>query len=116
MADWHLWLPPALTKRRFRIYMAGHLVSVIGGWIQQVALAWLVFRLTSSIFLLGCHGLPAQHLLSAARAARRARRRPAAAPAALIGIDLVLAACAVLLAVMVLPACTTSMPISASPR
>ena len=56
MADWHLWLPPALTKRRFRYYTAGHLVSVIGGWIQQVALAWLVFRLTDSIFLLGVTG------------------------------------------------------------
>ena len=56
MADWHLWLPPALTKRRFRLYTAGHLVSVIGGWIQQVALAWLVFRLTDSIFLLGLTG------------------------------------------------------------
>ena len=56
MADWHLWLPPALTKRRFRYYTAGHLVSVIGGWIQQVALAWLVFRLTDSIFLLGLTG------------------------------------------------------------
>ena len=56
MADWHLWLPPALTKPRFRLYTAGHLVSVIGGWIQQVALAWLVFRLTESIFLLGLTG------------------------------------------------------------
>ncbi len=56
MADWHLWLPPALTKRRFRLYTAGHLVSVIGGWIQQVALAWLVFRLTQSTFLLGLTG------------------------------------------------------------
>src|SRR5262249_55366082 len=30
VADWHLWLPPALTKRRFRIYTAGHVVSVTG--------------------------------------------------------------------------------------
>ena len=56
MADWHLWLPPALTKRRFRIYVAGHTVSVIGGWIQQIALAWLIYRLTGSIFLLGLSG------------------------------------------------------------
>jgi MFS family permease len=56
VADWHLWLPPALTKRRFRLYTAGHTVSVTGGWIQQVALAWLVFRLTNSIFLLGLTG------------------------------------------------------------
>jgi len=56
LPDWQLWLPPALTKRRFRLYTAGHLVSVIGGWIQQVALAWLVFRLSNSIFLLGLTG------------------------------------------------------------
>ena len=48
MADWHLWLPPALTKRRFRIYVAGHTVSVIGGWIQQIALAWLIYRASFS--------------------------------------------------------------------
>ena len=56
MADWHLWVPPALTKRRFRIYTVGHVISVTGGWVQQVALAWLVFRLTNSIFLLGLTG------------------------------------------------------------
>jgi MFS family permease len=56
VADWHLWLPPALAKPRFRLYAAGHAVSVIGSWIQQVALAWLVFRLTQSIFLLGVTG------------------------------------------------------------
>ena len=56
MADWHLWLPPALAKRRFRLYAAGHTVAVIGSWIQQVALSWLVFRLTGSIFLLGVTG------------------------------------------------------------
>ena len=39
MADWHLWLPPALTKPRFRLYAAGHTVAVIGAWIQQVALS-----------------------------------------------------------------------------
>ena len=29
---------------------------MIGGWIQQVAVAWLVFRLTNSAFLLGLAG------------------------------------------------------------
>ena len=56
MADWQLWLPPALSKPRFRLYVAGHSVSVIGGWIQQVAIAWLVFRLTNSAVLLGLAG------------------------------------------------------------
>jgi MFS family permease len=100
VADWHLWLPPALTKRRFRLYIAGHTVSVIGGWIQQVALAWLVFRLTNSIFLLGLTGflLNIFYLLLgpvAGLAADRLPRLPA-----LILIDLVLAALAVGLALM----------------
>ncbi len=102
MADWHLWLPPALTKRRFRIYTLGHAISVTGGWIQQVALAWLVFRLTNSIFLLGLAGflLNIFYLLLgpvAGLAADRLPRLPA-----LILIDLVLAALAVWLALMAL--------------
>jgi MFS family permease len=56
VADWHLWLPPALRKPRFRLYAAGHAVSVIGRWIQQIALSWLVYRLSDSIFLLGVTG------------------------------------------------------------
>ena len=56
MANWQLWLPPALSKPRFRLYVAGHTVSVIGGWIQQVAISWLVFRLTNSAVLLGLAG------------------------------------------------------------
>jgi len=102
VADWHLWLPPALTKRRFRIYTLGHVISVTGGWIQQVALAWLVFRLTNSIFLLGLTGflLNIFYLLLgpvAGLAADRVPRLPT-----LILIDLVLAALSVWLALMAL--------------
>lgn len=50
------FLPPAFAKPRFRIFAAGQAVSVIGSWIQQVALAWLVYRLTGSVFLLGLTG------------------------------------------------------------
>jgi MFS family permease len=100
VADWHLWLPPALAKGRFRLYTAGHTVSVIGGWIQQVALAWLVFRLTNSIFLLGLAGflLNIFYLLLGpvtGIAADRLPRLPV-----LIAIDLVLAALSVVLAAM----------------
>ncbi len=100
MADWHLWLPPALTKRRFRLYTAGHTVSVIGGWIQQVALAWLVFRLTNSIFLLGLTGflLNIFYLLLGPIAGLAADRLPRLPT--LIVIDLVLAALAMWLALM----------------
>ena len=50
------FLPPAFAKPRFRIFAAGQVVSVVGSWIQQVALAWLVFRLTGDVFLLGLTG------------------------------------------------------------
>jgi MFS family permease len=100
MADWHLWLPPALAKRRFRLYAAGHTVSVIGFWIQHVALSWLVYRLTESIFLLGLTGflLNIFYLLLGPVGGIVADRLPRLKM--LIAIDLFLAACAALLAVL----------------
>jgi MFS family permease len=100
VADWHLWLPPALSKQRFRIYVAGHTVSVIGGWIQQVAISWLVYRLTDSIFLLGLTGflLNIFYLLLGAVAGIAADRLPRLSM--LIVIDVFLAAMALLLAVL----------------
>jgi MFS family permease len=100
VAGWRLWLPPALSKRRFRLYTAGHLVSVIGGWIQQVALAWLVYRLTQSTFLLGLTGflLNIFYLLLGPAAGIVADRMPRLPT--LILIDVILAALSVGLAVM----------------
>ena len=100
MADWHLWLPPALTKARFRLYVAGQMVAVVGGWIQQVALAWLVFRLTNSSLLLGLAGflLNIFYLLLGPVAGLAADRLPRLRT--LIAIDIALAALAGLLAVM----------------
>ena len=43
----------ALAHRPFRLYFFGQAVSILGSWIQQVALAWLVYRLTGSAALLG---------------------------------------------------------------
>jgi MFS family permease len=54
------YLPPALQKPRVRLYTAGHIVSVLGGWFQQIALSWLVYRLTGSVFLLGLTGFLSQ--------------------------------------------------------
>ena len=100
MADWHLWLPPALAKPRFRLYAAGHTVAVIGAWVQQVALSWLVFRLTQSIFLLGVTGflLNIFYLLLGSVGGMAADRLPRLK--LLIGIDLFLAACAAVLTVL----------------
>ena len=116
MADWQLWLPPALTKPRFRLYVTGHTVSVIGGWIQQVAISWLVYRLTGSIFLLGVTGflLNIFYLLLGALAGLAADRLPRLPM--LIAIDVFLAAMALLLAVMAASASRPSAPTSPSPR
>jgi MFS family permease len=46
----------SLNVRSFRVYWLGMLVSLIGTWIQQVALSWLVFELTNSVLLLGIVG------------------------------------------------------------
>ena len=100
MADWHLWLPPALSKPRFRLYAAGHTVAVIGAWIQQVAISWLVFRLSGSVVLLGITGFLMNifYLLLGPVGGLAADRLPRLK--FLIAIDLFLAACAALLAAM----------------
>ena len=43
----------ALRHRNFRLFTVGQSVSLIGNWMQQVAMGWLVYRLTNSAFLLG---------------------------------------------------------------
>ena len=43
----------ALAHRNFRLYIAGQGVSIIGSWMQQVAMAWLVYQLTHSPAWLG---------------------------------------------------------------
>ena len=43
----------ALRHRNFRLFFAGQLVSLIGTWMQTVAQAWLVLKLTNSSLMLG---------------------------------------------------------------
>jgi MFS family permease len=50
----------ALRHRNFRLFLAGQLVSLCGSWMQQVALGWLVYRLTGSPLLLGLVGFCTQ--------------------------------------------------------
>lgn len=50
----------SLRHRNYRLYLAGQLVSVCGTWMQQVALSWLVYRLTGSATLLGVVGFATQ--------------------------------------------------------
>ncbi len=50
----------ALRHRNYRLFFSGQLVSLIGTWMQQVAEAWLVYRLTGSAALLGLAGFASQ--------------------------------------------------------
>jgi MFS family permease len=50
----------ALRHRNFRLFLGGQVVSLTGTWMQQVALGWLVYRLTHSAFLLGLVGFAGQ--------------------------------------------------------
>lgn len=43
----------ALRHRNFRIFLTGQGISVIGTWMQSVAMGWLVYRLTGSPLTLG---------------------------------------------------------------
>ncbi len=43
----------AFRHRNYRLFFFGQGVSLIGTWTQQVALSWLVYRLTGSTLLLG---------------------------------------------------------------
>ncbi|MGH7554671.1 MAG: MFS transporter, partial [Longimicrobiales bacterium] len=50
----------ALRHRNFRLFTVGQTISLIGTWMQQVAVGWLVYRLTDSAFLLGLVGFVSQ--------------------------------------------------------
>ena len=43
----------ALKHRNFQLFFGGQLISLTGTWMQNVAQAWLVYRLTGSSLLLG---------------------------------------------------------------
>jgi MFS family permease len=46
----------ALKNRNYRLFFGGQGISMIGTWMQQIALNWLVYRLTGSAMLLGVVG------------------------------------------------------------
>lgn len=43
----------ALASRNYRLFCMGQGISLLGTWMQQVALSWLVYRLTHSPLMLG---------------------------------------------------------------
>lgn len=48
-----MFLIRALRYRNYRLFFIGHGTSLIGTWMTQIAISWLVYRLTGSAFLLG---------------------------------------------------------------
>jgi len=53
-------LARALKHRNYRLFFFGQGTSMIGTWMQQTALGWLVYRLTGSTVLLGVVAFCAQ--------------------------------------------------------
>ena len=50
----------ALSSRNYRLFFGGQGISLIGTWMQQIAMSWLVYRMTNSPFLLGLVGFSSQ--------------------------------------------------------
>jgi MFS family permease len=50
----------ALSHRNYRLFFGGQGISLIGTWMQQIAMSWLVYRMTNSAFLLGLIGFSSQ--------------------------------------------------------
>ncbi len=46
----------ALRHREFRLFWSGQIVSLVGTWMQSIAQAWLLHRLTDSPMMLGLLG------------------------------------------------------------
>ncbi len=50
----------SLRTRNYRLFISGQLISLVGTWMQTVAQAWLIYRLTDSAALLGLIGFAGQ--------------------------------------------------------
>jgi len=50
----------ALKHRNFQLFFSGQFISLIGTWMQSVALSWLVYQITNSSLALGSVGFATQ--------------------------------------------------------
>ena len=50
----------ALRHRNYRLFFAGQGISLVGTWMQRIAMSWLVYRLSHSALLLGVTGFAGQ--------------------------------------------------------
>ena len=50
----------ALRHRNYRLFFSGQSVSLVGTWMNRLAMSWLVWRLTHSVAMLGLLGFAGQ--------------------------------------------------------
>ncbi len=50
----------ALRHPQFRTFFIGQLFGAMGSWVQLVAMGWLTYRITGSVFMLGVVGFAGQ--------------------------------------------------------
>src|SRR5512136_2260572 len=50
----------SLKYKNYRLFFGGQSISLIGTWMQRIALPWLVYHITGSAFLLGLVGFAGQ--------------------------------------------------------
>jgi MFS family permease len=50
----------SLKYRNYKLFFSGQSISLIGTWMQRIAMPWLVYHITGSAFLLGLVGFAGQ--------------------------------------------------------
>ena len=50
----------ALRHRNYRLFFGGQGISLVGTWMQYIAVSWLVYSITKSAFILGVVGFASQ--------------------------------------------------------
>ena len=50
----------SLKYRNYRLFFSGQGISLIGTWMQRIAMPWMVYNITGSVFLLGVVGFAGQ--------------------------------------------------------
>ncbi len=51
---------PVLSNRNLLLYFGGQIISMTGSFMQQMAMSWLIYRLTNSPLMLGLIGFASQ--------------------------------------------------------
>lgn len=50
----------AFVSHNYRLYFTGLAISMTGSWMQNIAMSWLIYRMTKSALLLGLVGFLGQ--------------------------------------------------------